>query len=549
MSVPEDRLDLTAGELPLPPMQPRKILGREIAGPSIGVPVAKPRGAIGAAGANMGFEARLAASRWTRIGEVFDEAIDQEQFFDIVGERDVDFEPGITAAEAERRAMQFDFRQQEAQYEGHPIAGFVGGTVGALIDPVNILTIPFGGANFRAAKEATSFFPFLRQSAMGGGKAGAASLPIELFFQQSDFGEFDAGRAAGSAIGPVVAAPLLQGLARGIGAGFNRIRNGPDTVAASRNVGTDPTIHPLEKLRIIDEAESAGLPPPLIFERTAPPPIPRQRLRDTFNDYRGGWRGFVQDLAAGRSSAAVKARALNIDPEDNEVVQRLVDALSARSDQTAATPVDYNIRLTDTLNQFRAGEVLDPGQVRILQDNGLVAPLIRAGAAEGAEPELTLTSVGRRIADALDNPTAPGSRELLDGVSQRGAGEARQAIRNAQARGEPVSADDFDSLPRIISEDSIDELTVIQHLEAASRRSRVPDTAPPPRETTPVRADEPPEPVARGEGEQAADTAPEPQVSEAVQRARRQVREAGANPDDVQAAVKALFDGVRTCGL
>lgn len=540
---------------PLPTMEPITAFGMPVVPPaSVGTAIKRPRSRFDAMGDVSRYEWDRTRDRWTLPGEIWDEAIDIEQFRDIVGERDIPFTPGITAAEAERRRDLFEYEKREALYETHPISQFLAAIPPTVLDPVSVGTMPIGGVNFKLAKEAAGWMPFLRQTAIGGAKAGAASIVPEYMIQQAETGMIEPGRLIGSAIGPVIAAPVLGAVGRALSRGYQGVRtriNGDAAALGHRAANSDPRVHPLDKEAAVLDAEERGLPTPYIGERTSPQPVPMQRLRETFADYDGGWRGFVRDLGAGREGAAVKARAIGIDPENNEVVGRLLAALGDHTEATSRPPLEYTAKVLDAFNLFRAGEATDAKTVRLLQDNGLVVPTSGRGTIQtevdgraltpaemrdrglgASAPSVALSAVGVRLAAALRDPSLPANRQLLDSVNETGVGAVRAALR--RARGEGVSVDDdLDVLPRILSEDSIDAPTVMHHLDAAALRSQVPDAAdlpPPPA----------PPPAARPAPDEVADAA--------TLDAKALARELGVDVNDIDEAVGGLFDGVTVCG-
>lgn len=491
-----------------------------------------------------GFEWQLVESRWQRLGDNKD-AITQEKFFDVIGDREgIPFAPGITLAEAEIQRNRHDFEKSMEKVDPNFFGTLAGGAL-ALADPVSVGTMPFGGANFARGAAAVTWRALVQQFAIGGAKAGVAAAPLELAFQQGE-GETDIPRLAGAVIGPAVAAPFLGVLGRVAVRGARRV-TGVELNATTRNTALDDALPPDQRIRIIDEADQVSRPP-VLEPRTAPPRVPKRLLEETFQDYQGGWVGWTRDLAARRPAALAKARQMGIDPEDNEILDRLVDSLSVASEARATFDSKVPLQFNDGVKLLRRGEQ-PPADVRqSLLDAGLAKPRVRANVEGGrpqarlragpdgaVAPEVELSVVGRRVADALDNPRTPQNRALLQRIDEIGPGAARQEIQDRIRLGEDFDEDPF-ALPRVI-DGQADPAAVIQHLDAAGFRRRIDPGRPPPIESARATSDPVSDP---GANARLAD--------EAVNEVRAQARKLGVNTEELDDLTRRMLDGVRTCG-
>ncbi|MFO7858076.1 MAG: hypothetical protein R6V11_04055, partial [Ectothiorhodospiraceae bacterium] len=384
----------------------------------------------------------IVKSRWRRIGEPAGEALRQEEYEKIVGDRDIPFEPGITANEAERRVAFFDYDQVTSKYQGRPIAALLGGAIPSMLDPVSIATLPVGSARFAKGALAATWGQFFKQTAIGGAQAGLASVPLEIAAQRGETAELRPFEIGGTVIGPIVAPIGLGAFGRGARAALRRVRNGPDASQTTRNLRSSDEVGPADAEAAVRDAKDAGLQPPPNAQRTQTRATPTQRLADEFNDYEGGHRQWARDLAAGRQTAIDKAQAVGIDP-DSPMIDRMLDRLGRASDQRSATPTDYNLRLLDTFNRFRAGDDADDADLRLLADNGLALP--RARVVEGevqprvtdeGVPDVATTAAGRRLAEALDNPKSVSNAKLLRRVNRDGAAAVRNDLEARAGRGE-----------------------------------------------------------------------------------------------------------------
>lgn len=514
----------------IPKTQPRTFMGQPVTGIGMTDRGPLPRSFWEAAGSEFNFRVDQTVERWRMVGEDRGPALLPEEFEAIVGEREIPFEPGLTQDEAERRVMFHDYEQWESRMQGRPIASLLGGIGPMIADPVNIATAPFGAANFARATAAPTLGKFFGQMALGGAKAGVASAPLEVAYQRGETGTIRPGELAGTVIGPIVLAPALGGLGRGL----RRLvgSNGPEVNRTVRNLATDGSRDPIESVRIINEASRDGLPPPPRSTRSAPPPpTPTRRLRETFADYSGGHRAFVRDLAAGRTEAVEKLESLGVRADDPAVV-RMVDRLGRASDQRSSTPTDYNLRLLDTFNQWRAGEQLDADQARLLRDNGLVRETPTDTALPDA-PRLEPTDVGARLDEALVAPREVRNAKLLRKVNVEGAGAVRNDLdaRASRLEGEPPAPG-----PRII-DDEWDDAELIRALDGARRPTpdlrKLDDRAVDPRRQ---------EPLPEGEGSQPVRESPE----EAAQ--RQWAVQQGIDMESINAAVKEAAERAISCG-
>lgn len=516
----------------LPKTRPRTFMGQPVGGPGLSDRGPRPRSFFEAAAAEWEFTMEeIVKSRWRRIGEPAGEALRQEEYERIVGERDIPFEPGITANEAERRVAFFDYDQVTSKYQGRPIAQLVGGAIPSMLDPVSIATLPIGAARFAKGAAAATWGAFFKQTAIGGAQAGLASLPLEIAAQRGETAELRPFELGGSVIGPIIAPIGLGAFGRGARSVMRRIKNGPTASQATRNYGTTNDLDPAEAEAAIRDAKDAGLQPPPNFQRTRNRASPTQRLADEFNDYEGGHRQWVRDLAAGRQTALDKARAVGIDPDDR-VIERMLDRLGRASDQRSSTPTDYNLRLLDTFQRFRAGDDVDDADLRLLADNGLALPRVRVvdgqpqprTTAEGT-PDVATTAAGRRLAEALDNPKSVSNAKLLRRVNRDGAAAVRNEL---DAKGEPVPA-----RGRVI-DDEFDDVDLLRALDGVRRTNGDdPVDMPPPRRAERVDTDEEADLRALDEAE-AEDVA--------------WGREQGADVEGVTAAIKAAMRKAVTCG-
>jgi hypothetical protein len=513
---------------PVPNMQPRTFMGQPVTGVGMTDRGPLPRSFWEATASEFDFRGDQMVERWRMLGEPRGEPMLPEEFQELAGDREIPFEPGITKDEAERRVMFYDYEQWESRMQGRPIASLLGGFGPALLDPASVVTMPVGGVNFARAALTPTLGKFLGQMALGGAKAGVAVAPFEVAYQRAETGTIRPGELAGAVIGPILLAPALGAAGRGLRRLFGA--NGHEVNRTVRNLATDGTRDPVEAVRIINEASREGLPPPPRSQRTAPrPATPVRRLQETFADYRGGHRQFVRDLAAGRAEAQTKLEALGVRADD-PAIERMIDRLARASDQRSSTPTDYNLRLLDTFNLARAGEVLDPAQRQILTENGLARPA--AAGVEGDAP-IELTNTGTRLAEALDAPREVRNAKLLRKVNTQGAGAVRNDLEAAATKG---TGDLPDPGPRVIDDDW-DDAELIRALETARRPApdlrKLDDNA-----VDPQRVEPPPE----GERSQPLRETPE----EAAQ--RQWAVQQGVDMESINAAVKEAAERALACG-
>jgi len=469
--------------------------------------------------------------RWLLPFEQRQEAVTVDEFNEMVGEREIPFKANITPAQVEKEIAFHDFEQDLARFESRPVADLLGGTAPAILDPVSVGTMGFGGGNLARAAVAKTFRSQLMEFTGAGIRAGVASAIPEQLTQSAERVQTDGARLAGSVFGPIALGPILGSGGVAARAAFRGIRDGPLAAAHIRGPRSNKNVSPDEAVRAVNDADEAGFTPLRVPERKAPPPVPRERLNETFKDYAGGHVQWVRDLAAGREGARTKAADIGVDPDGPEM-RRMVKLFGDASDTRSATPTDYNFKLLDTFNQFRQGEQLDPDQIQLLSENGLtqfrsrteVEIDGRSAAVEIPAP----TAVGRRLAEALDAPRNVRNAKLLRRVNTEGAGAVR---RDLEARARREAGEPPEPGPRII-DDQIDPGTVIQHLEAAGMR-RVPP------EPEPTTQTPPPVPEQRG--------ARPPNQQEQLRDLDTLARKKDVDLESVDTGMTNVREAIRTC--
>lgn len=395
-----------------------------------------PTGALSAMGRSMGFASQITKDRWASIFDA-PEAVSADDWDELVGDRQVPWEPGMTRGRADLLIQEYDYHQYAQQYEGRPIAEFIGMIPPTLFDPVSVATMPIGGPNFTAATRSATLGGFMRHSVTGGAKAGAASAPVEAVVQTQAYGGLRADEMAASIIGPVVASPLLTAPARVLRSlgqqGQPTAHSQPDVRTAAS--AANQSDFPLDIERIIGPYQreaGVSLAPP-VRQIDPSEPVPRARLDETFGGWDGGARDWFRQFARGEESAIEYARARGFDP-DNDALRNLVQQEVRQSARRGFTPDEG--RFTDLRDLMDAVQGrATPDQVTRLRERGVAEPLERLQEVEAELREVSPEQ--RRIAEAQTKA----GRELRALRSEMDELTIRPEFREmAEALGKPPAA-------------------------------------------------------------------------------------------------------------
>lgn len=336
----------------------------------------------------------------TRWGALFEDApqMSYEDFIAKYGD-DVAFayNPGVNEYNADYLAWEAKTQLHAQQYEGRPIAEFLGAIVPSLPDPVNVATLPVGGARAVAAATSKSAAGFLKNSAIGGFQAGVASLPLEVVMQQEVYGEIRPEELALSVVAPVVASPVLSA------PGFvvNRIRNGKIQRAVDEEMDLPPTADREQVAQAFEDNPDVTMPP----QAPAPvePPAPTLRIFDEF----GGEAVWAMAMARGDAKAREFAVANGIDP-DSPALRAFFVGESNRQAALGDVDVDKGVTVAMLLGSYMRGD-RDPDILRALVDNGI------AREAPGADGPLQILPAFREVAQLFSGEdSGPALRRLMD---------------------------------------------------------------------------------------------------------------------------------------
>lgn len=353
---------------------PRERFGQGFMRGEYPVEGAFPIGRLAAIG--RGFDAGVeeTLARWRSLRDTSD-YLTFDQFREIAGDYEIPYTSNMTYARAQRLVAERERAEYDSQYQDRPVMNFMGMMMPLMFDPVSVATLPFGGQSFAAARNATTMRQFLGHAALGGGKVGIASAPVEIAVQQSAYGEIRPDIFAGSVLGPVVASPVLLAPARAM----RSIRNARSTQDAAR-YAEDPMADIEAGARALDADATAGAPPVRPVEDI--PELPTARLGEMLDEYTGGPRGWLRDLAARAPQAIEQAQRMGIDPEAEPLAE-----LIARQARFAATRSPREGRFTE-LQDFV--DALDgraaPEQMARLRERGVLAEVEQQRAAEAVSP-------------------------------------------------------------------------------------------------------------------------------------------------------------------
>lgn len=359
-----------------------------------------------------------------RWGSLWDkeETITEDEFKEIVGERNIRFWEGMDRRTAEFLAQEQDILEYQAQYEGRPIAEFLGAMLPLMGEPVSVATMPVGGTSIARAVTAGSLRGFLRNSVIGGAKIGVASAPIEAAIQPGVYGELRPDVLAGTLIGPIIAAPILSAPAR-----FLRgIRSGPSATAAAR--ASQPEAAGFEGSRMVQayERDNLGVGPPPVARDPGGITLPSSRFDEMFGQYQGGYRRWMRNFARNQEDAVEFLRRHNIDPDSpalREFVARHKEASAKRHQMTSLEQRFQQLRdLTDyaqgraapeQVERLRAGRVLQEAQ-------DMRDAVVRPGFERTAEDIRQIRALETRQRELVRLEDAPAFRELAEALKKPG---------------------------------------------------------------------------------------------------------------------------------
>lgn len=381
-----------------------------------------PSGFWSAAGRGATAGWRLTKERWASLNDTSD-VLSANAFKALVGDRKIEFRPGMTEQQAEARIAEYDYDQRLQSLEGRPVAEFLGFAATSLLDPVNVATLPIGGASFARAATATTMRQALRHAAAGGAKVGIASAPLEVAVQMQSYGEVRPDELAASVAAPVLLSPLLMAPGRAL-RGMSQRRT-QQRFDAARNVDNP---HAMDEATLRG-AEDDLVPPPPVRSADLDGDVPQARLREAFDSYEGGARRWVSDLANNAPSARELAGRLGIDPDAAPI-----RALLARQARLTAqrTPPPEEARFTQIQDLLAAAQGrAEPEQWARLQSAGL------AGEAEHLAAGVRGTVGGQIPVDAM---VASAARRV-----ERLEGEVRQMLLREEFSelGEALLTPDF----------------------------------------------------------------------------------------------------------
>ncbi len=375
-----------------------------------------PSSAFGAAGRSWGFAWEDVKARW---GSIFDptEQMSADDFKEMVGARDLTWEPGTTKQRTQRLMAEHDHEQYLQNYESRPIAEFLGMMPPYMLDPVSAATLPVGGTSFARAAGAASFRQFLGQSSVGGAKVGAAATPVEAAVQSQTYGELRGDMLAATALGSVAAAPILSAPGYAL-RGLSSSRTATEVASA-----IDSPVDAHNLARTID-AEGDIAPPPFA-QLEIDSLVPVARVNEIFAGYEGGPRRWFSDFAAGSQRALEYARTRGVDP-DAPALRRL--ARQQAEFTVRRTPTSAEQRFTDLEDMVSAleGRAV-PEQTQRLGQRGLlrqVRDVQEAEAVPGFQRPAEMVRAareGERIrTEAAEFETRPEFAELASALRKPG---------------------------------------------------------------------------------------------------------------------------------
>lgn len=378
--------------------------------------------------------------RWTSL---FDEkeTLTEDEFKELVGNRPIEFYPEVDRKTAEFLAWEYDRDEYLAQYESHPIAEFLGMMLPYVADPVSVATLPVGGTSAAKAlsatslklslarsstaagskvsgtlTEAASFKQFVKHSMAAGAKVGVASAPLEAALQPSAYGEIRPDILAGTVLGPIIASPLLlapgYALRRMVGRG--RV-HAAQVSQPETNIKAD-----YSRALLGYEKETPDVKTPPARPGMGEAPLPNARFNQMFEQYPGGYKRWVRDMAADVGTALDHIKAQGIDPDAPALRNFIARHKEGSAKRAGTTSLEQRFtQLRDTID-FVNGQAA-PDQINRLRQAGILedvqqwrAVVERPGFERTAEDTRLLRQVEAREKELRQLEVHPALTELAE---------------------------------------------------------------------------------------------------------------------------------------
>ena len=390
---------------------------------------------------------RSMAGAWTDVKHRFGTLLDAEseetitagEFNELVGDRDIQYEAGMTRRRAEILRDEHDHHQWMARYEDRPIAEFLGALPPYVADPINLATFPVGGSSFRAATQASGLGGFLRHSTMGGAKVGAATAPLEAAWQPDLYGEVRPDTVALTALAPVAAGPLFALPGRLMAQQRQSTQTSHDV---ARQAAEQPGLEIDQIVRQLEEGERVD-PPPQAQAQTPVRDISTAGLNEVFDGYPGGTKGWISEMFQNEPRARQHAESWGIDP-DAPALREFFTKQSRMTSRRTDPPAERRFQQVQDLTDFVRGRA-QPEQVQRLETQGLTPQaqrLLEADQtppaqrrAEGAVGARELEDIQAQLRALREDPEMDALARALEKSPAARTSEERLAVENFHQKG------------------------------------------------------------------------------------------------------------------
>lgn len=272
-----------------------------------------------------------------------------------MGELEIPYDPTLTERQFTNQLKRFrrdNYMQTYDRNLGGKATSFVGAMAGGMLAPEILATLPVGGPMFHLASRAKTTAEMLRLSLGGGLQVSAVATPLNIYAQETVYGQVDPMEVAFTAVAPIVFAPP--------GVAFGRLFTRAERQSASSGAQTK-------------------LPDPV---RETPDDHVPLDLTARFEGFDGGAENWLTQIAARNPVAVDFARSIGIGERE---LNKLFDITLRES---AATPQDTRaIQDFDALTAYASGSET-PAQLRWMWARGLTKEADAARAAQSTQPYL-----------------------------------------------------------------------------------------------------------------------------------------------------------------
>ncbi len=313
----------------------------------------RARGIFEAAADGGSYAFEEVSHRWRSLfDEESDNIVPRETFEEATKGLPLEWDPRMTNTRMEYQIREAHRAAEMENQQSRPLAELIGALPVWALDLTNIATMPVGAGAMAAARSAKTIGQAMAHAARGGMQVGLASAPFEVGLQLGSMDEVRADYLLMSTLAPAPFAGLM-------GAGGHALRSfrtAPGvpqpikTAIVQAQLSNHPTVAPFEvTARQVHEVLSQKNPN-IRSANLSQKAEPHARMDLMFEEYPGGARQWVADVASGNEIAISRATDLGIDLNS----PALTNYIRLMADRSRSVPKDLAKTFTQLqdLNDF-----------------------------------------------------------------------------------------------------------------------------------------------------------------------------------------------------